>query len=91
MRRTRIKPDNSWPSWMYNVEGEGRIFEKESDVPEGWTRKIGEIYEKARPVIHDHEYLVTQLTAAGIEINPIWGSAHLKRILDGDIRPEEVV
>ncbi len=26
-----------WPSWRYGPDGEAAIFEREDDVPEGWT------------------------------------------------------
>jgi hypothetical protein len=86
MRKTRARPSNEWPRWMYDPSGEGQIFEKESDVPEGWVRTPGEVYVKTGPVLYDHADLVRQAEAKGIEINPIWGSAHLKRMLN-DVSP----
>ena len=87
MRRSRTPIDRSWPRWMYSPTGEGQIFQKESDVPEGWVRKIGDVYVKSGPVVYDYDDLVRQLNEKNIEINPIWGLAHMKRILDGDVSP----
>lgn len=87
MRKRTVKVSNEWPRWMYDPMGEGQIFEKESDVPEGWVRTPGEIYVKFEPVMYDYDDLVRQLEAKEIEVNPIWGNAHLKRIIDGDISP----
>jgi len=30
----------SWPAWRYSPEGEGKIFQREEDVPEGWTDSV---------------------------------------------------
>lgn len=87
MRKRGVKPDTTWPQWMHSPSGESRVFEKFEDVPEGWINSVGEVYEKPLPVIYDYDELVRQLTEKNIEINPIWGTGHLKRILDGDISP----
>lgn len=30
----------SWPAWRYGPDGEGQIFNREDDVPEGWTDSV---------------------------------------------------
>jgi hypothetical protein len=30
-------PDKNWPSWRYGPNGEGQIFQREADVPQGWV------------------------------------------------------
>lgn len=87
MRRSREKPDTSWPSWRYGPYGESAIFQRESDVPFGWTKKVGEVYVPPANFSLDKEDLIRQLLDKGIKLNPTWGSAHMKRILDGDISP----
>ncbi len=27
---------SDWPAWYYGPDGEGRIFDRAEDVPEGW-------------------------------------------------------
>jgi hypothetical protein len=84
MRRSRNKIDRSWPSWRYSPSGEGKIFQSEAEVPIGWTKKPGEVYvPTAGPLRLNKDELISQLKAKGIDINPIWGSAQLKKVLDG--------
>lgn len=89
MRRSRERPDLSWPSWRYGPEGESAVFRCEEDVPIGWTKKPGdtpvEVYSPPPTVPLDRDYLVTHLLENGVEINPTWSNAHMKRIIDGDI------
>lgn len=90
MRRSRIKPDYSWPSWRYGPNGESAIFHRQEDVPQDWTRKPGEQPDPLPDMVivrHDRDELITKLTELGIAINPTWGTAHMKRIIDGDVSP----
>jgi hypothetical protein len=76
-----------WPDIRYSPTGEAKLFNAPSEVPPGWVSKHpGD--SVARPAEHlDHDALVLELTKRGIAINPIWGNAHLKRIIDGDSPP----
>lgn len=61
------------------------MFAAESFVPYGWTKKPGEPFiPPPSPIIHDKADLLSQLVAKGIEVNPTWGTAQLKKVLDGD-------
>ena len=86
MRKRKEQPDWRWPSWRYGPGGQSAIFQKEEDVPEGWTKKPDEAPEvfEERPVTValDGDFLRTELKKRGIEINPIWGHAHMKKVLD---------
>lgn len=84
--RRREPVDRSWPGWRYGPDGEAAIFQCEADVPLGWTRKPGEQPEpftpKPAPEVLDVGELVLQLEQAGVEINPTWGVAHMKKVID---------
>jgi hypothetical protein len=89
----RRKPDQGpfWPAWFYGPhDGECAIFAKPEDVPEGWSRKA----EEAEPAVEarptetlDRDALIAELTARNIPVKPSWGTAHIKRIIDGDVSP----
>lgn len=83
--RTRKKPPKEyWPSWRYGPRGESGVFDCAEDVPYGWTRKGQVFVTHDRPVEHhDREELIKQLEALGVKINPIWSSAHMKKVLEG--------
>lgn len=79
---------NGWPSWRYGPDGQGAIFQSEAEVPWGWTVKPGkpELSRQEYTVaILDRTKLIDELTVMGIDIKPTWGTAHMKRIIDGDI------
>ncbi len=86
-RRSRDSTFSGWPSWRYGPFGESAIFNSEAEVPYGWTKKAGEVYVPPESAFPDEATLVSQLEAQGITIDPTWGIAHMKRILDGDISP----
>lgn len=71
-----------WPSWRYSPDGEGRVFNSAAEVPFGWTKRVGQQLEEVAPPELNKTELIEQLTALGVEINPIWGTAHLKKVLD---------
>lgn len=86
--RRKTRPDLIWPSWRYGPDGESAIFNSASEVPFGWSRRPDFIQlDQVSSVDLNRDELVKALEEKGIEINPIWGKAHLKRILDGDISP----
>lgn len=86
MRKRKLQPDWRWPSWRYGPGGQSAIFQAEEDVPEGWTKKPGEAPEvyvpRSAPIMLDRTALVEELYRNGIEIDPTWGVAHMKRVLD---------
>lgn len=84
--RTRKKPPKDyWPSVRYGPrDNEFKICYSEEDVPYGWTRKNVPFVTHDRPAEHyDREELIRQLEALGVKINPIWSSAHMKKVLEG--------
>lgn len=84
MRWSRIAIDRSWPGWRYGPDGKGAIFQCESDVPEGWTRKPGkpeEVFVPREVVYHNQDSLIAQLQAKDIDIDPTWGVAHMYKVL----------
>ena len=85
----RKRPNRDWPGWRYGPDGEGAIFNRQEDVPEGWTRRPG-IPEPTfiRPTTKtlSRGDLIAQLTEHGIEVNPLWGNAHMQKVLN-DISP----
>lgn len=85
--RTRGKSAFSgWPSWRYGPEGQAEIFQREEDVPDGWGRKPGEtgpvFVPKPTPPVLDRTVLIDELHRYGVEINPTWGVAHMKKVID---------
>lgn len=91
MARKRIVPGPIWPAWFYSpINEDCGIFSVQESVPEGWTRKRGEAepeIEVHHTEILDKSVLTDQLVALGVDINPTWGNAHMKRIIDGDVSP----
>lgn len=81
MARIR-RPVVEWPHWFHSPSGESEIFEKAEDVPFGWTKSRPELYVPVDPVAVNVEDTIQQLTDLGIEIDPRWGAAHLKKVLD---------
>lgn len=86
MRRRKEMPDWKWPSWRYGPEGQSAIFQKEEDVPEGWTKRPDEAPEvyiaRPDPEPLDRDELITKLSEIGVDIDPVWCNAHLKKVLD---------
>lgn len=91
MRRQRIAPGPIWPAWFYSpINEDCGIFSSEETVPEGWTRKRGvpePVIEVHASVVLNKEDLRRALTGMGVDINPQWGSAHMKKVVDGDASP----
>lgn len=88
MRKSKLKPDHSWPSWWYGPNGESAIFQCQEEVPGEWARKPFEpVPEIPKPPVEilDREDLIRQLVENNVDVNHIWSNAHMKRILDGDI------
>lgn len=91
MRTRKVLPDWQWPSWRYGPGGQSAIFQKAEDVPEGWTKKPDEVAElfihQPAPPPLNHDELIADLLRMGVNINPQWADAHMKRIIDGDVSP----
>lgn len=83
MRRPKI--DRSWPAWRFNpITGDGEVFQCEEDVPEGWTGAPVEleIFEHTTFEPLDQEAILAALIDKGVDIDPTWGVAHMKKVLD---------
>lgn len=80
VRRHKVFP--SWPSWRYGPYGEAEIFECEADVPYGWTKKPGEVFE-APPQAehHDRDQLISELAERGIIAPGHWSNSYMKELL----------
>lgn len=71
-----------WPDLRYGPKGECKLFDRPEDVPHGWTRRPDQPYEVPElPVRATKEELIQKLQDKGIDINPIWGIAHLQKVL----------
>ena len=81
MRRRPEINSKSWPSWRYGPNGEAAIFQTEAEVPHGWTRKPGEIYEAPQPIGHDRDQLIADLEAKGVEVLGHWSNSYMKELL----------
>lgn len=85
MRTRKVLPDWRWPSWRYGPNGQSAIFKCEEDVPPGWTKKPGEqpeVFVQREYELLDKGKLWLELEAKGVEIDPTWGVAHMKKVLD---------
>lgn len=89
--RRPTKPPSEWPSWCYGPnDGDAKIVNSEEEIPIGWYCNIRpkELDISHLPVeLLDHDELVSELIKRGISIDPTWGNAHMKRIIDSDISP----
>lgn len=86
MARRNREVRDYWPSWRYGPHGESAIFERESEVPYGWTKRPGEIYVPPENQSLDRDSIIADLETLGADIHPARGTAYLKRMLD-DLRP----
>jgi hypothetical protein len=76
-------PNRDWPSWRYGPNGESAIFQKEGDVPYGWTRKPGDKFERTSKTFGlDRDGLIAALALKGIIAHPTWSARHMKDLLD---------
>lgn len=82
-RNSRFAPVRDWPSWRYGPNGEAEIFKCEADVPYGWTKKPGEIYQPPARNSLDRNQLTNLLLAKGIVARGNWSTAYMKEVLDG--------
>jgi hypothetical protein len=77
-----------WPAARWDPHtGEERVFNSPAEVPCGWLDYKSANKKPPVGVVLDRDELVAKLTEMGIEINPLWGNAHMKRIIDGDVSP----
>lgn len=76
-----------WPDLRYNLAtGEAKLFLKPEDVPKGWVTKPRLKLTSKQPVVYDKQRLINQLQKLNVTIDPKWGVAHLKKVLD-DVSP----
>lgn len=72
-----------WPDLRYNLAtGECKLFFKPEDVPRGWVTHKATRFTTTEPTLFNREDLIKQLIAKGVSIDPKWGTAHLKKVLD---------
>jgi hypothetical protein len=71
-----------WPDLRYGPNGECQLFFSEAEVPEGWTKNKDDKYEVNDTKPPSKDELVKALQDRGIQVNPIWGIAHLQKVLD---------
>ena len=81
-KEKRLAKQVMWPDLRYGPNGEEKLFYAAHEVPEGWTTKPDPGYVPPDQPEHDRDALVAKLQANGIEINPIWGKAHMQKVLD---------
>lgn len=88
IKRDPTKPPvDYWPSWRYGPHGEAQIFGSAEEVPQGWQRKPWyEEFETPEVQYHDKDQLIHDLEALGYTVDPTWGVAHMKKVLDNDVR-----
>lgn len=71
-----------WPSWRYGPFGESAIFQRASDVPEGWARRPQDAFIPTAPVHLDRNQLADQLRDKGITPLGHWSASYMKELLD---------
>jgi hypothetical protein len=71
-----------WPDLRYGPNGEEKLFYRPEDVPPGWTNKRDQVYIAPSVTELNREELVATLNEFGVVVNPIWGKAHLKKMID---------
>lgn len=81
MPRRRIQVE--WPCWYHSPDGETKMFNSIQEVPSGWTRKPQQQYVAPEPkALLDFDEIIQQLKELGVHIDPRWGRAKLKEVLD---------
>ena len=84
-RNPKKKPP--WPDLRYSVAtGECKLFNKPEDVPNGWVKRQCATQVVKAALHYDRDKLTAQLLAKGVTIDPRWGTAHMKKVLD-DLSP----
>lgn len=81
MARER-RPANSWPAWFHAPNGDSAIYQDQASVPNGWSRKKQTPFIASPALSVDAEDTKKQLFDLGVWIDPRWGAAHLKKVLD---------
>jgi hypothetical protein len=72
-----------WPDLRYGPNGECKLFFAPHEVPYGWTQRPDVPFVPPEQLGLDKEKLIAELEAKGIKVDPTWGKAHLKKVLDG--------
>lgn len=79
----KVRKRAPWPDLRYDpLTGECKLFTCAEDVPEGWIKKKAALFVNKVGPRYDREELEKRLTARGVTINPRWGLAHMKKVLD---------
>lgn len=71
-----------WPCWFYGPDGHEEIFNSRAEVPSGWTKLKPRVFEPVDPLNVDEDSVRLELEKLGVVIDPTWGKAHLKKVLD---------
>lgn len=77
---------NGWPSWRYGPNGEAEIFQREEDVPPGWTdyipkRVLPPVQEAPAASPVDRKTVVAALIEAGVQFPRNAATSELERLL----------
>ena len=81
-REKRLAKLVPWPDVRYSPTGESKLFYEAKDVPFGWTDKKPSMTATKPGKILDRQTLVNELELLGVEINPTWGVAHMKKVIN---------
>jgi hypothetical protein len=86
-KEKRLSRASPWPDLRYSPTGEAKLFQSAKDVPFGWTLKPPTNSMPRTTQVLDRDELIAELTKKEIAIKPTWGTAHMKKVLDGDCSP----
>lgn len=79
----RAKRRAPWPDLRYDpLTGDCKLFFSADEVPKGWVQKRPSPFQQKLASTYDRHELEAQLRAKGVVINPRWGVAHMKKVLD---------
>lgn len=85
MRRQVHTVNRDWPAWFFSPDGDSAIFDRQEDVPDGWVNNVvvlPEPFVPAPAVLHDQDELMAELIRLSVDIDPTWGVAHMKKVID---------
>jgi hypothetical protein len=83
-KEKRLARKVHWPDLRYGPNGEQRLFYSADEVPLGWSDKKYIPYINKPIILLNRDELVAELTKRNIRIDPTWGTAHMKRLIDSD-------
>jgi hypothetical protein len=81
---------NQYPQLRYSPDGKQcKLVFSADEAPASWTQMRPLVHSNDPTEVLDGDELKAKLIEMGVEIDHTWGHAHMKRIIDGDIRPED--